>query len=107
MFRHVIMVRWAEGTSEAQKQAVRDGLAALPDQIPEIRSYRYGDDAGVREGNFDFALVADFDDRDAFRSYLDHPAHQKFAVDVLYPVIADRVAVQFEWPTGLPSDLPP
>lgn len=106
MFRHVIMVRWAEGTSEAQKQAVREGLAALPEQIPEIRAYRYGDDAGLGQDNFDFALVADFDDENGWRTYLDHPVHQKFAVDVLRPVIAARVAVQHEWPAGLPSDLP-
>ena len=106
MFRHVVMVRWAEGVTEEQKQGVRDGLAALPEQVPEIRAFRFGDDAGLGEDNFDFALVADFDNRDGFMTYREHPAHQKFVVDIFRPAISARVAVQHEWPTGLPADLP-
>ena len=106
MFRHVVMIRWADSATDEQKQAVRDGLAALPEQIPDIRSYRFGDDAGLAEDNYDFVLVADFDDRDSFRAYWEHPAHQKFVADVWRGAISARAAVQHEWPTGLPADLP-
>lgn len=106
MFRHIVMVRWAEGTTEDQKRALRDGLAALPDQIPEVRAYRIGDDAGLNEGNFDIAVVADFDDRDGYLAYRDHPAHQKLVADLLRPVMGDRAALQHEWSSALPTDLP-
>jgi hypothetical protein len=58
MIRHVVMFTWAEGTTDAQKQAVHDGLSPLPDVIPQIRSYRIGDDAGLARRNFHRGLVA-------------------------------------------------
>ena len=54
MLRHVVLMRWKPGTSDAQKQAVREGLTALPAAIPEIRSYQFGDDAAIAEGNYEF-----------------------------------------------------
>lgn len=106
MFRHVVMVKWAEGTTEEQKRALRDGLAALPDQIPEVQAYRFGDDAGLGTDNYDLVVVADFDDRNGFLAYRDHPVHQKLVADLLRPVISARAAVQHEWRTALPQDLP-
>jgi hypothetical protein len=71
-------------------------LAALPAQIPQIRAYRYGADAKLTEGNHDFAIVADFDDADAFRAYVVHPAHQRLVVENIRPLMAERAAVQFQ-----------
>jgi hypothetical protein len=68
-------MRWKPGTSDAQKQAVREGLAALPAAIPEIRSYQFGDDAAIVEGNYEFAIVADFDSRSDFQTYAAHDVH--------------------------------
>jgi hypothetical protein len=106
VFRHVVMVRFGDGTTAEQKEALRAGLQALPEQITEIRAYRYGDDAGVSPDNFDFAVTADFDDADGFLTYRDHPIHQKLVTDLLRPIITARAAVQFEWRAALPTDLP-
>lgn len=102
MFRHVVMFRWAEGTTEATKGAVRDGLSALPEVIPDIRGYRIGEDAGLVEGNFEFVVVADFDDPDGFTAYRDHPAHQRVVKDLIAPATGQRAALQHEW--HAPSD---
>ncbi|MGH9036677.1 MAG: Dabb family protein, partial [Acidimicrobiia bacterium] len=51
------MVSFAEETTEEQKQALRDGLATMPEQIPEVRAYRFGDDAGITPDNYDFVVV--------------------------------------------------
>lgn len=106
MFRHVVMLRWTDGATEEQKRVVRDGLTHLPEEIPEIRSYRFGDDAGLAPDNFDLVLVADFDTQDDFLLYRDHPVHRKLVVDHIWPVTAERAAVQHEWRTALPTDLP-
>jgi hypothetical protein len=106
VFRHVVMLRFTEKATEAEKRALRDGLATMPEQIPEVRAYRFGDDAGLNPDNYDFVVVADFEDRDAFLAYRDHPAHQKLVADLLRPIVAHRAAVQHEWRTALPSDLP-
>jgi len=60
MFRHVVLFRWTPESSTEARAAVSAGLALLPDQIAEIRSYRFGPDAGIGAGNFDFGVVADF-----------------------------------------------
>ena len=106
MFRHVVMFRFTDEATDEQKEAIRAGLGRLPDLISEIRAYRFGDDAGLNEGNFDFVVTADFDDADGFLAYRDHPDHKKLVAEVLAPCVAKRAAVQFEWPSALPPDLP-
>ncbi len=94
-FRHVVLLRFRADASEQAKQALRDGLGALPSQIPELRSYRFGDDAGLAAGNFDFAIVADLDDEQAWRTYAGHPAHQAAIEQFIRPILEERVAVQY------------
>ena len=106
MFRHVVMFRFADGTTDDQKEAVRTALQRLPEVIPEIRAYRYGADLGLRDDNFDFVVTADFDDVDSFLVYRDHPDHQKAIAEFIAPVVKARAAAQFEWPAALPTDLP-
>ncbi len=98
MLRHVALFRWRPGTTEEQVRAVEEGLARLPGLIPEIRDYRFGPDAGLREGNYDFAVVADFDDVEAWRRYVEHPDHQAVLTDLIRPIAESRHSVQFELP---------
>lgn len=97
MLRHVVLMRWKPGTSADQKQAVREGLAALPAAIPQIRSYQFGDDLAIAEGNFEFAIVADFEDRSDFRAYAADDAHQQLIAERIRPILQERAAVQFEF----------
>jgi hypothetical protein len=96
MFRHVAMFRWKDGVTPEQIAAVAEGLFPLPAVIPEIRSFRFGPDAGLAEHNFDYAVTADFDDVEGFRAYRDHPDHRAVAREVIGPILADRAAVQFD-----------
>lgn len=95
MLRHVVLIRWKPGTSDAQKQAVREGLAALPAAIPEIQNYQFGDDAAIVEGNYEFAIVADFDNPSDFQTYAAHDVHQKLITERIRPILQDRAAVQY------------
>jgi len=100
------MMRFADDTTEEQKEQVRAALHRLPDLIPDIRAYRFGDDLGLRDDNFDFVVTADFDDVDGFLVYREHPDHQKAIAEFIAPIVQKRAAVQFEWPAALPPDLP-
>ena len=95
MLRHVVVLRWHPGTTAAQLEALARAIATLPAQIPEIRAYRFGADAALTSGNFDFAIVADFDDEAGFHAYVSHPAHQRFIAEHTRPLAAVRAAVQF------------
>jgi len=95
MIRRVVMLRWKEGMTAAQVEAVTAGLSTLPGQIPEIRSYTYGPDLGAEAGAYDYGVVADFDDVESWRLYDSHPAHDKVRADFIRPHIADRVTIAF------------
>jgi hypothetical protein len=100
------MVRLTQDMTDAQKEDLRAGLGRLPEVIPEIRSFRFGEDAGLNEGNFDFVVTADFDDADGYLAYRDHPDHKQLVAELMGPFVTKRAAVQFEWPAALPPDLP-
>lgn len=90
-FRHVVLLTLDEG---ADVDGLLDALRALPDEIPELRSYVVGRDAGVSEGNATVAVVADFDDEAGFLAYRDHPAHQRVIAERIAPHLVARTAVQ-------------
>src|SRR5438874_108708 len=94
-FRHVVMMRWAEAATEAQLEALIEGLGRLPGQIPQIRHYTFGRDAGLAEGNYDFVIVAEFADVEDYKVYRDHPDHVALINDLLKPILASRAAVQY------------
>jgi Stress responsive A/B Barrel Domain len=98
VLRHVVVFRWKEGTTTAQVDAIMAALSALPDQIPELRAYRFGVDAGLSPGNADFAVVADADDEAGWAVYRDHPAHRRVIEELISPVIETRTAVQYVIP---------
>ncbi len=92
------MFRWSDEVTDEAKQAVAEGLGRLPEVIPEIRAYAFGPDAGIREGNWDFVVVGDFDDVESYLAYANDATHQALIAEHIAPNIAERAAVQYEVP---------
>ena len=84
--KHVVLFDYAEGTPEAEIQAVVASLNALPGKIGEIRDWSLVEDLGKRPGSFRFCLIAHFDDMPAMERYLAHPEHMK-AVERAMPIL--------------------
>jgi hypothetical protein len=97
MIRHTVLFRWTPEATDEQKQRVADELVKLPPIVGSVRSFVIGSDAGFAEGNFDFAVTADFDDEAGFVSYRDAPAHREVITRHIRPILAERVAVQFAY----------
>ncbi|MDQ3681237.1 MAG: Dabb family protein [Actinomycetota bacterium] len=95
MLRHVALFRWHDHATDEQKQVIRDGLSRLPPLIAELRDYRFGDDVGLVDGSWDFAVVADFDDPDGWRAYQEDPEHQQVR-EHIRALAAERASVQYE-----------
>jgi Stress responsive A/B Barrel Domain len=74
MVRHVVCFRPKEGTT------------------PEPVAFKLGPDMAGIAGNWNFAVVADFDSIDDQTIYRDHLEHQR--TDLVAPIRADRAAVQ-------------
>jgi quinol monooxygenase YgiN len=71
--------------------------AFLDLNCPGTLSYAIGDDLGLREGNWSFAIVADFTDADAYRAYDRDPAHTQARAG-LSPLTEQIARIQFEVP---------
>jgi hypothetical protein len=95
MIRHVVVITWVPWATDEQKQRVSDELATLPPLMKGLHSYTFGPDIRVNSGNADLAIVADFDDADAYRAYRDHPAHVDVVQRVINPIADERRGVQF------------
>ena len=97
MFRHVVLLKWKESATADERRAVLEGIATLPGIIPEIRSYQFGEDAGMTpQGNSDLAIIADFDTIADYVVYRDHPVHQDVIARTMRPILESRAAVQHE-----------
>jgi quinol monooxygenase YgiN len=98
VIRHVVMFRFAEDAPDDIAEQFRAALATLPGIVPGILRYEFGPDAGINQGNHDFVVVADFDDRAAYLAYRDHPEHQRLIRELFAPAASARAAVQYELP---------
>lgn len=94
MFRHCVMFRFKPEVNPATLATIEQQLQGLA-RLPMVRAYQYGPDAALAEGNFDYVLVADFDDVDAYQAYAVDPEHQRVLAEFLRPNIAERAAVQY------------
>lgn len=97
MIRHVVLLRWVDGTTESQHRAVLDALHELPGLIPEIVRYRIGSDAGLADGNAHVTVIADFANADDWRTYATHPEHQRVIAELVRPQLDQRTAIQYEF----------
>lgn len=95
MFHHTVMFRFKPETTDAQIHAVTDHLETLPAEISDIKAFRFGPDAGVTDGPWDYAVAADFNDADGYRTYRDHPAHRDVVTNVIDPLLEEVARVQF------------
>lgn len=95
--RHAVLFQFKEGATPDQVAALEAGLARLPGLIPELVAYRFGPDLGINATSWDFAITADCASQDDYLAYRDHPDHQALIRDLVTPVVADRISVQFSF----------
>ncbi len=91
------MFRWTAEATEEQKRQVAAELRRLPALLPVLRAYHVGPDLGLVEGNFEFAVVADFDDVAGLQVYREHPEHRDIIARFIQPIAAQRAAVQYQF----------
>lgn len=82
MIRHIVLFRVEDGTTTEQLQEAINRLEGLVGTIPGLRTLEAGIELGI-EGNFDFGLVAELDDRAALETFSTDPGHMEIAMDIL------------------------
>ncbi len=95
MIRNVVLVRLKAGQDPAAIAEIQAAFRNL--NCPGTLSYTVGDDLGLREGNWSFAIVADFTGADSYRAY-DLDAEHNRARARLAPMAEQIARVQFQLP---------
>ena len=97
MLRHVVLFRWKSEVPEGHAANVAAALRALPSRGIPFTSYTCGTDLGMAGPNgWDFAIVGEFADEEAWRTYMDDSEHDRIRQDLIVPWVAERAMVQFE-----------
>lgn len=97
MFRHVVTFRWNSQSSPEHVAALEEALSGLPALLPSLRRYAYGSDAGINEGNYDFAVMAEFDNPEGYLAYRDNDEHHRIIQTHIAPYLDSRTVVQFDF----------
>lgn len=95
VIRNVVMVKLKAGSDPAEIADIQQALRDL--NCPGTVGYTVGDDLGLREGNWSFAIVGDFADTAAYRAYDLDEAHNR-ARARLAPHVEQIARLQFEVP---------
>jgi hypothetical protein len=82
-FRHILMMRFKDDVTDAQKTELLEEFARMPEAMDYIRRYEFGLDLGnLGPEAPDFGLVADFDSEEDWRRYADDPDHRRLVAMV-------------------------
>lgn len=95
--KHIVVLRFKQGTTESQIEGVFDQLLDISESIPGIEDYVAGPNnspEGLSQG-FTHALIMTFTDAAARDGYLSHPEHVKFTEGAL-PLVESVAVVDFE-----------
>lgn len=96
MLRHIVLVSFKTDATEAQLAAWRGAVTSLCETNAEVLSFTLGSNLGSGPNHHDAALVADFEDMDAFRRYVSSDAHKAYVEDHAKHVTAKLAAIQHE-----------
>lgn len=95
MIRNVVLAKLKPGHDAAEVQRLQECFRNL--NLPGTQRFTVGTDAGLRDGNWDFVIVADFDDVAAYRRYDEDAEHNRLRAR-LAPMIEQISRAQLELP---------
>jgi heme-degrading monooxygenase HmoA len=92
VIQSILLFTLRPDVTDEQVEALRAALAAIPSE--GRRNMRLGRDIGLVDGAMDLAIVADYNDEDAYRRWFAHPEHARVRAEVLAPPIDRRERCQ-------------
>ncbi len=95
MLKHVVMFKFKESASEAEREDILAQLGTLKDHIGCIRDLRVGLDVLHTARSWDGVLIVTLDDLEALQVYADHPYHAPIKRAVAR--LADVATVDFQY----------
>lgn len=79
--KHLVFLKFNEGTSQADVAKIVTAFIKLKDKIPQIQSIDWGTDVSVEKKNqgFTHCFCLSFSDSSGRDAYLPHPSHSEFS----------------------------
>lgn len=97
MLRHIVLLTIKPSATAEQLDAWRKAAVGMCESSPEVRSFTLGSNVGSGPNHHDWALVADFEDMDAFRRYVGSRAHAEYVEKHARHVVDRIAAIQHEF----------
>ncbi len=94
MIRNVTLVDFKPGTTKDYIAGIAAAMARL--KTPGLLHLSMGADLSLREGNMNYAVVADFVDAAAYRAFDEDPERARIWRDMTGPALARDERVQYE-----------
>ena len=94
MFTHVVTFTWNDKVPAGHAETARKNLYEYASTLKGCISYTCGPDAGINEGNADFAVVSVFEDEAAWHAYDTADEHNRIRAEIFRPYVSLRSAVQ-------------
>src|SRR4051812_45141294 len=93
LLRHVVLIKFKDGSTLTDIKKVEDAFLALPSKIKAVKGFEWGTNNSPENINqgFTHCFFVTFQTEKDREEYLPHPAHKAF-VDVLTPHL-DKVLV--------------
>jgi hypothetical protein len=95
MIVHVVLFNFS-AAPEAAIAALQAGLLSLRDSVPGVLELSFGKNFTARGREFTHALLVKLADKAALDGYAAHPAHVRVVEELLAPIRADVLAVDYE-----------
>lgn len=97
VLRHVVLLKFKDGTAATDIKKVEDAFRALPSKVKEIKSLEWGKNNSPENLNqgFTHCFFVTFSSEKDRAIYLPHPAHKEFG-ETLHPFL-DKVLVLDYW----------
>jgi hypothetical protein len=96
VLRHIVLVSFKSEASKDQIAAWREAVTDMCITSTEVLSFSLGSNIGNGPNHHDAALVADFEDIEAFRRYVASDSHKAYVENHARHVTDKLAAIQHE-----------
>lgn len=95
MIKHIVMWKFKDEVSEADKLEMKRQLEALKGVVPTLIDIEIGLDVVGSDASKDMVLYSEFNSLDDLKAYAGHPEHLK-VVEFVKPLVSERAVVDYE-----------
>ena len=94
MIRNVVLAKLKAGVSAEDVKAMVAALRQI--RTPGLVSLSVGQDLGLRDGNWDVAVVTDLEDEQSYRVYDTDAEHNRIRREIVAPLVERIERCQIE-----------